>query len=255
MPPSSHQPRPGERPLRSLWGGWRLITDDPVGILLPSAVALLLGVLSLAILRRGAVDLPLPWEDPAPWGDLARLAVGLAVIRALCTSPLRARILAVGAGTIGAATDSGRPVHALRSIPSLLVVDSVIAVARGLAWMLLATPGVAIASVLLGHGAVTAAVVVLAIALVLAALAGLTVRVLLAYAPVEAVVGGHGPIAALRRGLARGRGDRLAVAVLLVAGDLATGVGGVLCAAAGALPGYPLGPLALLHRFEGRRRA
>ena len=73
-------------------------------------------------------------------------------------------------------------------------------------------------------------------------------QVAVAWVPVEVVLGGRSGLGAIGASLSRGRLVTAMAAVL--AGGLATGLGGLLCGA-GALPGYPLRDLALLCAYEG----
>lgn len=241
----SEPPRPPPIRLsaaRSLVAAWRTLKADPVGILLPSAGILLVELGALLALRLAYGEVGLPWEDTVGWERLLWLAVALRVVVFAVATPLRAVLIATGARALGL------EVRPFLRIPALFVVEGVIAVLQALAWGVVAAPGVVFAGMLVGHRALTVGAVALAAALVLAAFAGFAVRVLLAYAPYEVILGGRGPIAALRRGWQLARGGRLSLAVVLLVGDTLTALGGLVCGA-GALPGYPIGPLAVLHRW------
>lgn len=241
---------PPARPfaLRSLQVAWSALKADPIGLLLPAAGLLLLELGGILAVREGARALPWPWLDVHPWllwlGLAAAVRVGLFALAA----PLQAVLLATGARAMG------QRARGWTRVPSLLVVELVVRLLRALAWAAVGVPGLLLTAALLSQHAVTLAAVLLALTLLLGSFTSFVVRVWLVYAPYEAVLGGRGPIAAIRGGFALAGGDRLQLAAVLLLGDALTAIGGLLCGA-GALPGYPMGPLAVLHRWTLAREA
>jgi hypothetical protein len=222
---------------RDAIGAWTTIGRDPIGILVPAATALAVEAALIVGVRSFAVSLV----------SVAGLVVAAVIVRLIVQAPVRAAMIAAAARAQDVPAEAG-----IGRTLTLLAVDAI----RGL----LAVVAAAIVGVPLGAGAMWLAsrdlflfaALVASTGLVLSALVGLLARATVAYAAPEAVVGGLGPVAALREGWAEGQGDWPQLALLLLAGDVAVGLGGALCGA-GALPGYPIGDVAVLHRWARRR--
>lgn len=230
----------------SLVAAWSTLKDDPIRLLLPAAGILLLQLAALIVIRAAAAALPWPMHGRDVWLSFVAWVGVVHLVRFALSTPLRASLIAAGARTLG--TDAAPRL----ALPTLWLVEGAIAVTQVGAWLAIAVPGVLCAGGLVGARAITLATVVLAFALVGAAAASFSVRALLAFAPYEVVLAGRGPIAAVQRGWHGARGQRMGLAILMIVGDLLVGVGG-LCCGAGALPGYPIGPLAVLHRWSASR--
>lgn len=212
---------------------WRLVVHDPVGILVPAMGILLVQGVVIVEAREVA------WAA----GPRAGLVVGLLGWggMALVTAPLRVAMLQRGAAA------AGLPCLGLRR--SLAMAGTQLALA-GIDIALLGATAAAfllVQAVLLAYGWWSLAFLGGGLLLLLAAALSITVRVALAWAPVEVVVRGRSGLGALLGSLQRGAPLRALVAV--VGGGLATGMGALLCVA-GALPGYPLRDLALLLAYR-----
>jgi uncharacterized membrane protein len=219
------------------------LRHDPVGVLLPAGGALLVGVLAV-IATRQAWDRP-PLEAFRGGAPPEALAVGCVAtgVRMALTAALRSRMIAVGARAAGlGAGPWGRPV-------ALLGVLLVVWPAVAIVWVGLGLPAVAAAAFVASHGWVTTGAAVLALGMLLATAASLAVRALFAFAPIEVVVGRRSAAAALVRSVRQVAPQLIQVAALVLCGDLLVGVGALVCGA-GALPGYPITDLAVLHRWR-----
>lgn len=227
----------GEWLHQSLAGGWGALKRDPIGILLPASGVLLLQA-SAAMVVRGLWD----HTDAATVVGAFAVAQG---VRLVLSSGLRAPMIAAGARALD------RPVSGLRRAPALLVVEAVIALATLCGAALFMVPTGLASFLILSRGLELFGAIGIAITVVGGAVVALLVRASLAYAPAEAVVAGRGAFGAIGEGWRQGRGDRIQLAMLLLAGDAMIATGGVLCGA-GALPGYPMADLAVLHRWARR---
>lgn len=186
----------------------------------------------------------------APTGGSWILLVGIALLLQLARLtlgvPLRAAVLAAGARVLA------HPTKGWRAVPSLWVVHLTIAAMQTLGAALFVLPGLAAASYLALRGWLVLGPVILTAAVLLGAVVSLLIGSVFAYAPMESVVGRRGPLASLLESLRTTRGERIQLAALLLCGELATGLGALLCGA-GALPGYPMADLAVLHRWSSGR--
>ncbi len=214
------------------------MTYDPMGVLLPAACALLVDV-------GLGVGLRFAWGDP--W--FLALIPAAVVARPVLQAPFRAAMLAAGARAVRPDADAGvlasvrvAFVDAVRGIVSAVVAGAVL------------VPVALVGSWLATRGLYLFAAIFVAAGLVFAATAALLVRAVLAYAPVDVVVGRCGAFEALGRSWTTLSADVAVTALFLLAGDVSTGLGGALCAA-GALPGYPLAELALVSRWAARQPA
>lgn len=221
----------------SLRHAWWTLQRDPVRILLPSAGALLLE-LAVAIGLRSVF----PLVELGVWLELWAAS---RVFVVLAQSPFRASMLRAGAEAMN------QPSGGVARFPHLAAVSLVIQLLYVLATAALAVPALVLAFWLWRRGLDPLAGLVLGVGVTAGTLLGLFARSLFAYAPIEAVVHRKNAFAALRDGFRAGGGDRVGTLLVLFGGDLAFGVGGALCGA-GALPGYPLGDLAILHRWTVR---
>ena len=229
----------GEWVHQSIGGGWRTLGRDPIGILLPTAGVLLLHVAAAMVAR-------------AAWGevDVASFVAALLVVhgvRILLTSPLRAPMIAAAARALD------RPATGATRALQLLVVDLITGLLQILVAALIAVPVGGLSVLVLERGLHLFGAIGIGVALVGGAAASLLVRAALAYAPAEVVVARKGPFSALAEGWRVGKGDRLQLAIVLLFGDVALALGGAMCVA-GALPGYPLADLAVLHRWTRRAK-
>jgi hypothetical protein len=233
---------------QSLGGGWGVLKRDPIGILLPASGALLVHVAGVMAVRAA-------WYEPpavgaagyalSDWGALAALAAGVQLARILLGSAFRAPMIAAGARALD------RPASGLRGALPLVAVDLVVGGLELLAAAIVGVPLGGLAFLALTRGLALLAALAAAAGLVGAATIALVVRASFAYAAAEAVIDRHPPWKALGNAWTRARGDRVQLMVLLVTGDALLGVGGALCGA-GALPGYPIADLAVLHRWTRR---
>lgn len=215
---------------------WSAMTYDPLGVLLPAAGALLVDV-------GLGVSLRLVWGDP---GFVAYVGAAL-LVRPLLQAPFRAAMLAAGARAVRPNADAG--VLSSVRLAFVDVVRSVVSVAlAGLVLVPVALVGTWLAS----RGLYLFASIFVAAGLVFAATLALLGRAVLAYAPVDVVVGRCGAFEALGRSWTTLSPDVAVTALFLLVGDVATGLGGAMCAA-GALPGYPLAELALVSRWAARQ--
>ena len=227
----------GEWLHQSLQGGWRTLTRDPIGILLPAAGVLLLQASSVIVVRS-------LWDRV----DLETIAIAFCAaqaVRLLLASLLRAPMIAAGARALD------RPVSGLPRAPHLLVVEAVIALATLAGAAFVMVPLGLLSFLLLSRGLDLFGAIGISVTVIGGAVAALLVRASLAYAPVETVVAGRPAWTALGDGWRRARGDRLQLAAILLLGDVLVASGGALCGA-GALPGYPMADLAVLHRWNRR---
>ncbi len=224
--------------VRNLAEAWRTITDDPLGILLPAAASLGVEVGTLWMLRLG-------WWRYDDWPFAAFVAV-LVVARMSLIAPFRALLIDAGAAA------QGIPSRGWRRAPALAGVQIVVTVTATSGAAIVLLPALGLAAVAATYGWFSLAAVTAALGVVGATLAVFGVRVLFATAPIEAVVAGRSGLQSLRHSARRSLAiDRVGPAVVLIVGDLAVTIGGMACGA-GALPGYPMSDLALLHRWRGR---
>lgn len=235
-------PAPAElRPAlpRCLWGAWRTVQHDPIGVLFPASGLLLLQVLG-ALLARAV------WDGVGPREAVATFFVAAAV-QSVIGAPLRSRMIAAGARAHGLRVRPwGRPA-------ALLGVQLVTGPAHLGAGLAVALPLLGVAAGFASEGWLSTSSVVAAAGVCGGTLASLAVRGLLAWAPIEAVVGGASGLGALWRSVVRGGRERPVAFSVVLLGDLLVAFGGLICGA-GALPGYPIADLALLHRWSGARR-
>jgi len=221
-------------------GAWRTLKRDPVKIGLPAAGLLLLDVAVAIGIRELALSAT--WEP-----NLAAIAWFLGPVAALelCAFlvgvPLRAAMIAAGARALG------REVNGLARAPALLGVALAIGSLRVALTAVLGTPAILLVIFVAGHGWYGLAAAGLALAILAIGVLRFGVRVLFGYAPILAVADGAGSVRALQEGPPGS--DALGVGLVLFIGDSAT-VLGSLCCGAGALPGYPLADLAILHRWH-----
>lgn len=205
------------------------MTRDPVAVLLPAMGALLVDVGCGVVLRAHWADPRLPW-----------LVVALLAARPWLQAPFRAAMLRGGLG--GAELRGGSAVR-------LAVIDAVRAALATVVTAAAALPFALGAAWLSARGLYLFAAIAVGVGVVIAVGLGTLARAALAYAPALIVSGRRGLWTALTRGRPCDLPDLLTVTGLLLAGDLAVGLGGALCGA-GALPGYPLADLALLARWQ-----
>lgn len=224
----------------SLSGGWRLLREDPVGVLLPAGAVLLLQAGCIAAAQQ-------IWPHVGFWGWIG-LCLVLSVGRVVLSAPLRAAALAAGARQL----DHG--FSSLRRAPSLAVVWLVAALAEGLLVGVLLYATLAPAWWLLARGTYWGAILLAGTTTPVILLIGLLVRALFAYAPVCATAGGLGPVDALLEGLRDLGRDWMGVLIILILGETLVALGSLLCGA-GALPGTAFSDLALLHRWAARAEA
>lgn len=227
-----------ERVTASLRGGWSLLRDDPVGVLLPAIGVLGSQALALALLQAW-------WRDLSVMG-LTGVALALIVTRTVVAAPFRAAYLASAARQLGrpfsivARTPGLATVWALSAVVEALLVGSLLTATLGPAWWLFA------------RATWWAAVLLITLTTLPILLVGIASRVVFAYATIE-VTAGHQSIGrALSRGARSSVDDGPAVLLLLLAGETLMSVGGLLCGA-GALPGVAYADLALLHRWTHRQ--
>ncbi len=217
-------------PHRDLSGAWGALTKDPVGVLLPAAALLLIDVAVTTIA-------PLPTATPA---FAAAIAIWLA-LRSVVRTSLRLSMLRAGARAL-----EEQPQIRWNSWISLWLVDTVRGTAATAVAAAVFVPTALMITWLFRHQLQVLAGLVIAVAALLGLLLWLIARAIFAPAVSEVILG-KGPFRALIDGVTLGKGQFPAIGVLIVAGDLATGLGGALCGA-GALPGYPITDLAVLHR-------
>lgn len=210
------------------------VREDPVGILLPAAGILLLQLAVITVIR-------------ALWFDTSRptiaWAVGLVLLRVLGGTLFRARLIAVGARASGMSSAPwGRPW-------ALLGVELVVGVLVVLAAAIVGLPIVAISVGITAQGWYTTGAVTFAAGIGLATGAALLVRAVFALAPAGVIVDGSSAVRALLQSVSRAPREIGPLVTLVLVGDLLVAVGGLLCGA-GALPGYPISDLAMLHRWR-----
>lgn len=221
---------------QSLRGGWQTLKREPIGILLPAAGALLMHVAAGMIVR-------------STWGvELTRIVlVGLAVtaLVRVAGAVFRAPMIAAAARALDlSATGVARA-------PQLAIVELLTTLAQLIASAIIVVPLSVATTVLAARGLHLLAALCLSVAAIGGTAIVLLVRATFAYAPAIVLVSRKDPIRALIEASKLARGDWLQLALLLFLGDALTGFGGLLCGA-GALPGYPMGDLAVLHRWARR---
>ena len=213
------------------------VREDPVGILLPAAGILLLQLAAITVIRALWFDATLP---------VVRAAIGLVLLRVLGGTLLRARLIAVGARAAGMRSAPwGRPV-------ALLGVELVVGVLVVIVAAVVGLPILAISAAIAAQGWYTTGAVTFATGVGLATGAALLVRAVFALAPAGVTVEGSSALRALVQSVGRAPREIGPLVTLVVAGDLLVAVGGLLCGA-GALPGYPISDLAMLHRWREER--
>ena len=219
---------------QSVRGGVGALHRDPIGILLPAAGALLVQV-AWALSVRFAWTL---WALP----ETVVFGAAAYVSASAFSSLFRAPLIAAGARALDV------PASGWRRFPALFVVQMVVAAVALAFAAVIAVPAVLAALLLASRQLFLFAAVLLGLGAVGAAFAGLAVRAMFAFAPIEAVLGGQGPLRALALGVQKSRSDRVQLLILILLGDILVGFGGLFCGA-GALPGYPFSDLALTHRW------
>lgn len=239
--------------MRDLSGALRAIERHPFGILLPAAGRLLAGVLTaLVLIRLLREDAGWMLRD-RPLDAAARLAIAWAVLRIprfALELPFRGLMLA------GGATAMGSRHHGPRLGP-LLVVTAADAVFRAGIGAVVGVPGLALALFVLSTGWFATGLLLAGASVLAAELAAVAAGALVAGAPAEVVVGGRGSLAALGASLLQAPSAWLPRFAYLLAGSATVTLGSLFCGA-GALPGYPIAELAVLHhwlrRFAPARR-
>lgn len=210
------------------------VREDPVGILLPAAAILLLQLAAVSVVRALWFDSSLP---AVAW------AVGLVVLRVIGGTVLRARLIAVGARAVGMTSAPwGRPW-------ALLGVELVVGTIVLLGASIVGLPILAIAAGIAAQGWYTTGAITFAAGIGLATGTALLVRAVFALAPADVTVEGSSAVRALLQSLGRAPREIGPLLALVLVGDLLVAVGGLLCGA-GALPGYPISDLAMLHRWR-----
>lgn len=222
---------------RDAIGAWDIIGRDPIGVLAPAAAALAVEATLAFGIRAYATS----------WLTVVELVAAAVVVRWIVQAPFRTAMIAAAARAHGLAAEA-----TVGRVLALLGVDAIRGIASVAAAAMIGVPLGAAAVGLATRDLFLFAALIGALGAVLAALVGLMVRASFAFASPEAVVGSSGPFGAIRRGWSASGGNRLQIAALLLAGDVAVGFGGALCGA-GALPGYPIGDVAVLHRWARRR--
>lgn len=222
---------------QSFLGAWGVLERDPIGVLLPAAGALFVQIVAIGVLR-------------VVWGRADLFAVLMVVLaghvgRVVLASPFRAPMIAAGARALD------RPAIGWPRALPLVAADLLVSALELLAAAVVAVPLAGFAALATQRGVYVGGSLFVALAAIGAAVAALLVRAAFAYAPAEVVVGGRAALPALARAWRKGSGDRLQLAALVLGGDLVFALGGALCGA-GALPGYPVGELAVLHRWVHR---
>lgn len=219
----------------SLRGGWAMILRDPIGVLLPAAGMLLLQAAILVCAQAW-------WSELGTWTLIATIA-GLSAARVLVASPLRASMLAAGARQVG------RSFRVLGRSPALAVVWLICGgLELGIVGALLSTAAVP-AWWLLARGTYWGAVLLMMTTAPAILLVGVVARTAFAYVAIEATAGRQPLDRAFGTGLRKAGRDWLPVLSILSVGELAVALGSLICGA-GALPGFPLAELALLHRWS-----
>lgn len=206
----------------------RMIAHDPLGILLPSSASLLLQACAV-------------WATvTAPVG----VAIAAWIVWWVLSIPLRQRTLVVAARQL----PSVAPPTSRRGV-SFLGLHLLVGPVQVAAFVAGAIVGWLPATALAAAGWVTPAALVFAGGIALGGCTGAVARGVLGYAPAEVLFGGHSAVNALAASVQRGPRHLVAAVMLVLLGDLAMLAGALWCGA-GALPGYPLGDLALLHRWS-----
>lgn len=220
---------------RSAWHGADLITADPIGVLLPSSLSLLLQAWAVWVTVRTATLDPATWA----WSAVAWCAWWLLSV------PLRRRSLVAAGAELELAPVRGQGM-------AFLGLHLLLGVPRALAFLVGLTVGVWPAVQLTVAGWPAPALVALAGGSLLGAGLAALVRGTLGYAPAEVLFGGRSAVAAIGASVRRPLADVLAGIALVVLGDAAVLLGSLACGA-GALPGYPWSDLGLLHRWAAPR--
>jgi hypothetical protein len=226
--------------IATLRGGWSLLREDPVGILLPAIVVIGLQAVGLALLQAW-------WRELSVTGLIGAVAAAL-LLRTVLAAPFRASYLASGARQLGrgfsitARTPALVVVWALAVAVEATVVGALLFATLGPAWWLLA------------RSAWWTAVLLVTMTTLPILLVGVATRSLFAYAAIEATAGRQPAVRALSRGLRAATADAVGVLTVLVAGEAMVAAGGLLCGA-GVLPGATYADLALLHRWASRQEA
>jgi len=229
-----------ERFTSSVRGAWRTLKHDPITIGMPAAGLLLIDVFA-AIGAREFIS-SVQWTvSTAGVVQLFGLLAALELTAFLIGVPLRSLMIASGARALG------RDVWGLTRAWSLFFVALVIGGIRLAITVVLGAPLTLLLLFVAGHGWYGLATLGFAALILLIGFLRFMVRAVFGYAPILAVAGGKGPLTALQEGTAGE--DIIGVALAMFIGDCAT-ITGSLCCGAGALPGYPIADLAILHRFH-----
>ena len=221
-----------ERPSASLHHAWQAEIDDPVRILVPAAGLLALDLALVLCLR-------LAWSSSVEHWALWLVGSWWAV--QLVGAPLRAIIIHLGA--LAGGRESRGAVLPLIGVHMMTAGLRLVAAAVG------AIPLVGAGLAMLGAGWYSLGTAVVAAGAGLGTVLSFMVRWGLAYAPAHAVMKGRGALPAASASWAQVRDRPGETALILLAPDILTVGGGLLCGA-GALPGYPLSDLALSRRVE-----
>lgn len=226
--------------IATLRGGWSLLREDPVGILLPAIVVIGLQAVGLALLQAW-------WRDLSVLALIGTIAAAL-LLRTALAAPFRASYLASAANQLGrgfsvaARTPSLIAVWALSVAVEATVVGALLFATLGPAWWLFA------------RSAWWSAVLLITLTTLPILLVGVATRALFAYAAIEATAGRQPALRALSRGLRAASADAGGVLIVLIAGEAMVAAGGLLCGA-GVLPGATYADLALLHRWASREES
>lgn len=223
--------------MASLRGGWCLLRDDPIGVLLPAAAMLGLQAIALAVIQ-------LIWRDMT-MTTLLLAVLAILVARAVLASPFRAVYLA------SAARRLNRPFSVVARSPGLAVVWAIATLVESLIVGLILLGSFVPAWWFLARGTYWGALLLVSFATFPALLAALGCRVLFAYAAVEVTAGRRSVFGALRNAMRSASSDGVAIVGLLVVGEAAMALGGLLCGA-GMLPGAAYADLTLMHRWASR---
>lgn len=219
-------------PIGSLRGGWRLLTDDPFAVLLPTAGLLLVDAL-LGVAVRAAAPTP---------AHLLAGAVLAAVVRPYLHVPFLARLVAVSARLAGRDPwPWGRPV-------ALLGAELVVGPLVALAFAAPTAIGAAAASLATNEGWLASGAALLAVGALVGSALALAVRAVAARVPWEVAVEGRSSVGALVAAVRAAPAHAPAAAILLLGSDLLLGASALACGAL-VLPGYPLYWLALAFRW------
>lgn len=220
-----------------LRGAGATVRDDPVGILLPAAGILLLQLAAVATARE-------VWLHGRT--EAIGLLGALLGLRLIGGAVFRSRLIAVGARAAGMESAPwGRPL-------ALLGVELVVGPIVVLAAAVVGLPIVALSMGIAAQGWYTTGAVLFALGIGLATGAAVLVRATFALAPPGVIVEGRSALGALWASVGRAPTEIVPLVSLVLAGDLLVAAGGLLCGA-GALPGYPISDLAMLHRWREER--